>query len=131
MILLDTCAIIWQALQPQKLSLNARRAIQRAQTGGGLYLMDLSFWEIAMLIKRQRFDPGTDFKNFIRLVLQAESYHRLGLSPEVADLATRLPDEVNKDPVDQMIVASALVHKLPLVTADKNLRRARCVETIW
>jgi PIN domain nuclease of toxin-antitoxin system len=53
-ILLDTCAIIWDALDPEKLSEAARQAINDADRSGKLLIADISLWEIVMLVKRSR-----------------------------------------------------------------------------
>ena len=64
---------------------------------------------------------------------QALAYPRLKvvpLSPAVAVESTRLPEPFHKDPADQIIVATALVHHCPLVTSDKKLLAYHHVETI-
>jgi len=48
MILLDTCAIIWDALDTNRLSPEAKNAIERNERE--LIICDISIWEIAMLI---------------------------------------------------------------------------------
>jgi len=42
MILLDTCAIIWDALEPNKLSASVKKAIRRS--GSELIICDISIW---------------------------------------------------------------------------------------
>ncbi|GAB4440928.1 MAG: hypothetical protein Kow0031_22880 [Anaerolineae bacterium] len=43
----------------------------------------------------------------------------------------RMPDSVNKDPADRLIVATALVEQAVLVTADENLRQSEAITTLW
>lgn len=131
MILLDTCTIVWNALNPQLLSKNAKKAIERANQQDGCYFCDMSLWEIAMLIKKGRLDPGTDYKTFIDLVFQTNKFTLIGIDADIAHTSVSLPATVNQDPVDRILVATAMVKKVPLVTPDKNLREAGCVETIW
>ena len=45
--------------------------------------------------------------------------------------AVLLGKEINNDPADRFIVATAILEKYPLVTADKNLIKAKIVTTIW
>jgi len=48
------------------------------------------------------------------------SYHRIDvidLSPELGMRATRLPG-IHKDPADRFIIATALAHNCPVVSAD-------------
>lgn len=52
MILMDTCAIIWDALEASKLSDKAFSAIEKADEHSALIISDISIWEISMLIKK-------------------------------------------------------------------------------
>lgn len=131
MILLDTCAIIWCAIEPKTLTPAAIRAIQSARKKKSLYISDLSLWEIAMLIKKKRLEIKASYREFIDLVLSSEHYRILPVTPEIADTATGFPDHFTADPADHIITATAICHKLPLVTADKILRKFPAVKTIW
>lgn len=55
MVLLDTCAIIWDALEPSKLSKNAKRAIEKAYVNRTLIISDISIW-ILKLTKIQQIE---------------------------------------------------------------------------
>jgi PIN domain nuclease of toxin-antitoxin system len=54
MIVLDTCALIFDALQPARLGPAAKRALETADGAGNLWCSDISWWEIAMLISKGR-----------------------------------------------------------------------------
>ena len=84
-----------------------------------------------MLIRKERISVETSYLNFIHLVRAANKYIFLGITPEIAELSTQLPAEVNNDPADRLIAATAFTAGVPLVTADKNLRKAKSVPTIW
>lgn len=131
MIAADTHVIIWDALKPEKLSNNARRAIETANTGNGIIFCEISLWEIAMLIKKRRIQIEIEFQEFISLVISSNRYIFQRLTPEIAELSVNLPSEVNNDPADRMISATSIIHQAPLVTADQNLIKADCIETIW
>jgi PIN domain nuclease of toxin-antitoxin system len=45
--------------------------------------------------------------------------------------AFALPANYPKDPVDRVIGATALIEDLPLVTADREIRKWKAVPTIW
>ena len=129
MILLDTCAIIWDALEPKKLTVKARRAIEH--NGNELVICDISLWEIAMLISKQRLQVDNTASGFTRLALQARDFQVAEITPEIAELSVNFGTELNKDPVDRIIAATSIVRNAPIVTADRNLRDARSIETIW
>lgn len=52
------------------------------------------------------------------------------LTIEIASMAASLPDPI-RDPADRLIVATALLQGVPLVTKDDRIRRSGVVETIW
>jgi PIN domain nuclease of toxin-antitoxin system len=54
----------------------------------------------------------------------------LPLTIEVAATAATLPDPI-RDPVDRLIVATALHQGVPLVTKDHKIITADVVRTIW
>lgn len=59
------------------------------------------------------------FGDFIQLLKTANNYVFRSISPELADLSARLPEEVNSDPADRIITATAIVENSLLVTADQ------------
>ncbi len=129
MILLDTCAIIWDALDAGKLSPEARNTIELNERS--LIICDISIWEIAMLIKRKRLVLDDTAAGFINLLLQSRNYFIQEITPEIAELAVHFGSEINNDPADRLIAATSILGNAPIVTADENLRGATMVETIW
>ncbi|AUX39540.1 uncharacterized protein SOCE26_009330 [Sorangium cellulosum] len=118
MILLDTCAILYDALTPDRLSIAARDAIERADASGALACCDISLWEIAMLVDRGRIDPGTDVASFLDLVLTARSIQVLPITPAIAVLSVSLG--LHGDPADRLIAATAVHHGATLLTSDQR-----------
>ncbi len=131
MIVLDTHVIIWDALKPELLSKKAKKAIDKANETDGIIFCEISLWEIAMLIKKKRIVIDTTYLEFINLLKAANNYIFKGLTPEIAELSTNLSSEINQDPADRIICATSIINNLKLVTADKNLRKAAGVKTIW
>ena len=129
MIVLDTCAIIWDALGTSKLSPLATKAIKDAKNE--LIICDISFWEISMLIKRKRLEVENTASSFIKILLQSRSFHIQEITPEIAELSVNLEAEINNDPADRLIAATSILRNAPVVTADQNLRDATLLETIW
>lgn len=131
MILLDTHVIIWDALAPNQLSLPAQQAIAHANQQDGMLIADISLWEIAMLVQKGRIQIATDCQSFINLLLQANKIRIIPISPQIATQSVQLSSLVNKDPADRLIVATAIVEYATLVTADRDLRSAPIITTLW
>ena len=53
------------------------------------------------------------------------------MTPAIAALAVRMPARFPRDPADRIIAATAMVEGLALVTANRQIRQAKVVETIW
>lgn len=81
-ILLDTCTLICDALAPDRLSPAASNALTRGESEGSLACADITLWEIAMLLNKDRLDPSTDSATFCQLALGAHGVRVLPVTPE-------------------------------------------------
>ncbi len=131
MIVLDTHIIIWNALKPKMLSGKAEKAILAANESDGLIFCEISLWEIAMLMKKNRLQMDIEYLEFINLISESNKYVFRVITPEIAGLSTNLFSGNHKDPADRLIAATSIIEKAKLVTADKKLRRSKKVATIW
>jgi PIN domain nuclease of toxin-antitoxin system len=131
MLLLDTCAFIWNTLQPEELSQNAVSAIAEADSAGGLHISDITFWELAMLMRKGRIQSPYSYQTVVELAINANPCTVVSINPAIAELSTLLPPSINSDPADRIIVATAIIANLSLITADRNLRDSPLVTTIW
>ena len=130
MIVLDTHALIYDALIPARLSARARKAIDLAFTERSLACSDISLWEIAMLIARKRLDPVMDARQFLDDMIAAR---HIRVVPVTAEIAVLSQSDMfsHGDPADRLIAATALLHRAPLITSDVKLRKLKEVATIW
>ncbi|MEA3544419.1 MAG: type II toxin-antitoxin system VapC family toxin [Thermodesulfobacteriota bacterium] len=131
MILMDTCAIIWDALERSKLSNKAISAIEKADQHNSLIISDISIWEISMLIKKKRLEVDSTATIFLNLFLQSRNISVQSISPEIAELSVNFDHAINNDPADRIIAATSIINNAQLVTADQNLRTSELLDTIW
>ncbi|PKG98097.1 type II toxin-antitoxin system VapC family toxin [Paraglaciecola sp. MB-3u-78] len=131
MILMDTCVIVWDALEPAQLTSKAVDAIDKADKHNALIVSDISIWEISMLIKKGRIEVATTAANFINLFLQSRNITVKSISPEIAELSVNFDSEINNDPADRIIAATSIIYNAQLITADKNLRNSELLDTVW
>jgi PIN domain nuclease of toxin-antitoxin system len=79
----------------------------------------LTFWEIAMLIAKQRLHLETTVAG-LRAAALRQGIQEISVDGEIAIAAGELP-AAHGDPVDRMLVATALVRGVTLMTADDVL----------
>lgn len=127
-LLLDTHVILWAALDPGRLTARAMRVMGEAQR---LHISALTSWEIGRLVKRRRIELDTPPRQWIQAVSLRFGLVSLPLTEDAALRAEELPEYPNADPIDRMIVGTALVYDLPLVTADETMRAWPGVVTLW
>jgi PIN domain nuclease of toxin-antitoxin system len=131
LILLDTHAWLWLALEPARLSRPALAAIRRAASGGGLVIASITLWEMAMLVARGRVIPQGTPEAWLTALAERSGVTVKEITPAVAALAIQLPAQFPLDPADRLIAATARVEGIPLVSRDRAMRASPLVETVW
>jgi PIN domain nuclease of toxin-antitoxin system len=127
-ILLDTCVLLWLAIDQTGLS-EASRLILRSHAGQ-LYVSPISAFEIGQKVAQGKLElqlsPGQWFPRALELHGLAEtSFHsRIGLE------AAALPD-LHRDPFDRLLVATARIQNLTLLTPDPLIRQYPGLRTQW
>jgi PIN domain nuclease of toxin-antitoxin system len=123
--------MVFDSLEPGRLSKKASVAISQADANGVLACCDISLWEIAMLIAKGRLDPGTDSQKFIRLVLTARNFKVLPITAEIATKSAQSQFCPHGDPADRIIAASTIINKAKLVTPDQKLATVSGLHIVW
>jgi PIN domain nuclease of toxin-antitoxin system len=130
-ILLDTHVLLWVALDPKRLSREAARAIRAAAHKHNLALSSISLLELAWLFRHGRVRTGATVRQALSEIIDATGVTILDLTPDIAATAVELPDSVPADPADRLIVSTALVHAIPLVTRDARIQDAGVCNVVW
>jgi PIN domain nuclease of toxin-antitoxin system len=129
-ILLDTHVVVWLVFDAERVSARATLAISDARkSANGLAISDISLLELATLESKGRIQLDTSLESFLREI--ESRFIVLPISGRACARATALPATYPKDPADRIIGATALVDGLSLVTADREIRRSRALQTIW
>lgn len=98
---------------------------------GALAIADISLWEAAKLVGLGRLELSVPLSEFFQLALAPE-LTVLPVTPAIAEKVTQLAATgFHKDPADQIIVATALVHGLRLITDDARIRQWGRVPLLW
>ena len=100
---------------------SALPALQAAEISGILYLSDYSVWETATIVRDGKLHLNTDVRLWTQQALAQPGYRLLPFTPEIAVESVNLPEPVHRDPADRIIIATARVEHLTLVTRDKQV----------
>ena len=120
MILLDTCALIW-IMNKEPVLPAALSAIERAARAGELYASPVSAWEIGILVTRGRLVLDVSAEVYVGRVFSRPDVQIADLTPEIAVRSSHLPGTLHGDSADRMLVASAMLMGLKLMTRDRRL----------
>ncbi len=130
-VLLDTCAFLWDAADQKRLSRKALRAIRTASRDGELFLSAISCWEVAKLVQKEKLRLAVPIRDWLDAALSREGLRLVELRPEISVESTELPGFMEGDSADQIIVATARILNLPVVTADRRILEYTGVRAIW
>ncbi len=91
-----------------------------AETPWGISAMVI--WEIAKLAQLGRIALDVDSAEFSRIFARV---HVWPLDTAVCRQSTKL--DFQSDPSDELIAATSIVHRAPLLTRDRKIRRSKMV----
>jgi PIN domain nuclease of toxin-antitoxin system len=127
-ILLDTHAWIFMVDGPNRLGRAARRAIAKSDRLG---VAAVSMWELALLVEKGRLSLDRELLEWIRDALGQPRVELLPMTPAVVSTAHQLRGALDGDPGDRLIVATALVEGVKLVTKDGRITDSGIVPVVW
>ena len=116
-VLLDTHVLIWWQAGSDLLS---RQALSRIEHADRLLISPISFWELSMLVRKERIGLDRATSAWVRDFLATDRVEVADLSPAVAVAAGELSN-FHGDPADRLIVATARVAGATVITKDHKI----------
>jgi PIN domain nuclease of toxin-antitoxin system len=98
------------------------RAETRLLKGHRWSVSAIVLWEMAKLAQLGRIEMDLDDVTLSRALGSIQIWP---ITMDIARASTRL--DVRSDPADELIAATSVVHRVPLLTRDKVLRRSRMI----
>jgi PIN domain nuclease of toxin-antitoxin system len=129
MILLDTHIWVWWVDDNQQLADRLRHLIQD-NVRSGLEVSAISCWEVAKLVQYGRLELVCPLEEWMEQALAYPGVQLIELTPRIAIESTKLPGSFHRDPADQIIVATARVYNIPLLTTDSRILQYPHVKTL-
>jgi PIN domain nuclease of toxin-antitoxin system len=128
--LLDTHTLVWWVSGSGTPNRSQRRAFASASDRAPLGLSDISLWEVGALHERGRLKLALPLRDWLARATAAPLVRTLELSPAVVAEMCALSGTRDWDPADRLIVATARVHGLRLITSDARIVESGLVATV-
>ncbi|HYO98273.1 MAG TPA: type II toxin-antitoxin system VapC family toxin [Polyangiaceae bacterium] len=128
MIVLDTHAWLWWVQGAgSELPAGARRFIDCSPAVG---VASVSCLEVAWLAKKGRIALPVPIEEFFAAALEGSGVELIALTPSIAARSAALPD-IHRDPIDRVIIASAIDRDAELITRDGMISQYPGVRVRW
>jgi PIN domain nuclease of toxin-antitoxin system len=131
-VVVDTHALVWYLNNDRSLSATATHAIARAEAAGGAVVSVASFIDLWYVSQTTGAVSPSEVDQIVRLVRNRGSGFRVaGVTAAIAIESNNIGRAALPDPWDRLIVATAKVRALPLVTRDRRVTKSGLVPTVW
>ncbi len=127
--LLDTCAILFVAEKTADLSA-ATLSLLGTAPAGEVFVSAISVAELACLQERGRITLKQHWRTWWDTLLRRTGWPCLPITDHVMAEAYSLPPPVHRDPADRVLIATARLERLTLVTTDGKIRGYPHVPTL-
>ena len=123
-ILLDTHIALWLDSGSDRLRPSTRGLIDGFWRNGGTVLMSaVTAWEIALLVDTGRIELDSPVEAWIERFLDRPGIEAVPLGHRAACRSYLLHRLSQRDPVDRLLIATAIELGCPLVTYDERIVR--------
>jgi PIN domain nuclease of toxin-antitoxin system len=129
MIVLDTHVWVWLADESNRLTSAHQQKIDQHRASG-LGVSAISCWEVAKLVEYKRLRLACTVEAWMEAALALPSIHLVELTPRIAIASAHLPGTFHRNPADQIIVATARIHDVELLTVDEKILKYPYVRAV-
>ena len=117
--LLDTCAVLWLAGDGSNLTEATVVDLQLPQNE--VFVSAITSAELACLVRKNKIELPAHWRRWFRDAIEKNGWVVLPIDLEKIEEAYSLPGEFHSDPADRVLVATARLDKLTLVTGDQKI----------
>lgn len=126
-VLLDSHTVIWAVDDPSRLGSSATEVLEDVKNE--LLISAATIWELSIKCRLGKLDLSNQFDEWMAQAIHDLELDVLPITVEYAHFQSGLPNH-HRDPFDRLIIAQALVEKVPIVSSDPAFD-AYNVHRIW
>jgi PIN domain nuclease of toxin-antitoxin system len=133
-VVADTQILIWYVIDPDRLSADAVAALEDATAADQpIYVSAHSLVELVYAVEKATNPITEDDRQAILSELAREDspFEVIPVTGEIANHVAKVPRLPNADPADRIIVATAEVLGLTLVSSDRHIPTMTTTAVIW
>ena len=121
-LLLDTHIWVW-LLEGREdgWAPRTRELLERGAHTGKLFVSDISFWEVAVKAAKAQLELSTPVATWFTRAQTAPGIQYLPVDRATLVHSTQLGAPMHEDPADRMLVATAQLGSVSLVTVDEKI----------
>jgi PIN domain nuclease of toxin-antitoxin system len=114
-LLLDTHTFLWFVLKDSRLSRLADGLI--VDPLNDIHISPASYWEIAIKVGKKKLDLLASYDDFMKQGIVGNDFTILPIETKHTSSLTTMATH-HKDPFDRLIIAQALVERIPVISED-------------
>ena len=115
-IMLDTCGLIWLVNGGGEISEDTLKLIEKADI---VYVSAATALEVGCKAAIKKLELPMDAEKWYSKVLSIHDLVEIPVTGKIALFSASLP-HIHKDPADRIIIATAILNRLPVVTHDSR-----------
>lgn len=129
-VLLDTHVVLWWLARSPRLTPAHKALLDAASAYQPLAVSNATLWEIALLAERGRIELERGTLQTLQALQKDKRTMMLGVTARIAAAAYSLPDTMHRDPVDRLLIGTAMTHGLQVATVDHRITQCGLVQTV-
>jgi PIN domain nuclease of toxin-antitoxin system len=133
-VVADTQVLIWYVIDPDRLTADAVTALEDATSAEEpIYVSAHSLVELVYAVEKTTNPLTEDDREAILDEIAAENspFEVVPMTAEIANRVATVPRTSNADPADRIIVATAEVLGVPVVSSDRHLPAMTKNTVVW
>ena len=128
MYLLDTCTLIWLVSNQDALTNNVKKTLRI--NAGNLYISSISAFEIAIKTVKGKIELPLSPDEWFKEAVKHHGIQEVPINSDIACRSVLLP-RLHNDPCDRIIMATAILEDMVIITKDEIFSEYPDINVLW